>query len=464
MNKIQIVINVILVAAVAALFVTFYSSKTSASPEAVVAEHSEVMPVAYLNVDSLLANYTFAQDASDKLMSKQEDARVKMNTKLRTFQNEVADFQRKLENNAFLSRDRAEKEQQRLAKKEQELQELEAKLTQDIMIENQKLNQQLADSLNNFLQIFNADGRYHMILSNTAKDNVLAVFLMLADFMLRMAKKYSGSIQIAFKPHPVLRNKLNEYWGKERTDEYYKEWDSGENTFFENGEYVDLFLTSDAMIHDSGSFLIEYLYLDKPVMRTDNGQPLQNEFNDFALSCLDHYYQGKTEDEVESEIDEEIEEEIEEEAKDEEAKRVANQKKEADTLRKSILEDDKAFNDLVVDKVSRKKIYDNISKPIYKDPDTGEMLTAIQKYEQENHVDFMKYVGLIYTLTDGFKNLDGLVKGKVNKEVKKGLKNLENTINGSSRNSDGSLKFVTSKRTDDDDSYFGLGGWVPDVK
>ena len=124
-------------------------------------------------------------------------------------------------------------------------------------------------------------------------------FLILADFMLRMAKKYSGSIQIAFKPHPVLRNKLNEYWGKERTDEYYKEWDSGENTFFENGEYVDLFLTSDAMIHDSGSFLIEYLYLDKPVMRTDNGQSLQNEFNDFAFSCLDHYYQGKTEDEVE---------------------------------------------------------------------------------------------------------------------------------------------------------------------
>lgn len=173
MNKLQIVINVVLVAAVAALFVIFYSDKKPASTEVVVAESSEVMPVAYLNVDSLLANYTFAQEASDKLMSKQEDARVKMNTKLRTFQNEVADFQRKLENNAFLSRERAEKEQQRLAKKEQELQELEAKLTQDIMLENQKLNLQLADSLTNFLQLFNADGRYHIILSNTAKDNVL---------------------------------------------------------------------------------------------------------------------------------------------------------------------------------------------------------------------------------------------------------------------------------------------------
>ena len=151
------------------------------------------------------------------------------------------------------------------------------------------------------------------------------------------------------------------------------------------------------------------------------------------------------------------------ESKDAENKRLAEQKKEAENLRKSILEDDKVFGELVVDKASRKKIYDNISKPIYKDPETGEVLTAIQKYEQENHTDFMKYVGLIFTLTDSFKNLDGLVKGKVNKEMKKGLKNLEHTLNNSTRNSDGSLKFVTSRRSDNDDSYIGMGGWVPDI-
>lgn len=173
MNKIQIVINVILVAAVATLFGIVLAGKKPASAEVAVSNPSEVMPVAYLNVDSLLANYTFAQEASEKLMTKQEDARVKMNTKLRTFQNEVADFQRRLENNGFLSRERTEQAQQKLAKKEQELQELEAKLTQDIMLENQKLNVQLADSLTNYLKEFNADGRYHVILSNTAKDNVL---------------------------------------------------------------------------------------------------------------------------------------------------------------------------------------------------------------------------------------------------------------------------------------------------
>jgi outer membrane protein len=106
-------------------------------------------------------------------MKKQEDARLKLNTKARTLQNEMADFQRKLENNAFLSRERAEKEQQRLLTKQQELQELEAKLTEDIMLENQKLNMQLADTLTNFLKEFNADGRFHVILSNSAKDKVL---------------------------------------------------------------------------------------------------------------------------------------------------------------------------------------------------------------------------------------------------------------------------------------------------
>ena len=151
------------------------------------------------------------------------------------------------------------------------------------------------------------------------------------------------------------------------------------------------------------------------------------------------------------------------EAKDAENERIKEQKKEAETLKKSILEDKNVFGDLVVNDIQRKKIFENISKPVYKDPDTGEYLTAIQKYEQDNHTEFMKYVGLIYTLTDGFKNFDGLVKGKVNKEMKKGLKNLENTLNNSTRNHDGSLKFVTSRRSDDDDSYFGKGGWVPDI-
>lgn len=176
MNKIQFIIDSILAAAVVALFVIFFTVKPGkCKHEAVgnVVPEQQTLPVAYLNLDSLLANYTFAQEAQEKLMSKQEDARLKLNTKARTLQNEMADFQRKLDNNAFLSRERAENEANRLQKKQQDLQELEAKLTNDILAENQSLNMQLRDTLNAYLAEYNADGKYQIIFANQQSDNVL---------------------------------------------------------------------------------------------------------------------------------------------------------------------------------------------------------------------------------------------------------------------------------------------------
>ena len=114
-----------------------------------------------------------------------------------------------------------------------------------------------------------------------------------------------------------------------------------------------------------------------------------------------------------------------------------------------------------LDKATRQRIYDNIAKPVYKDPETGEYLTAIQKYESENRVDFLKNLGLIYTLTNGFKNLDGLVKGKVKKEVKKGLRELEATLNNTARTSDGNIKFVSGVN-EDPESFIGKG-WKLDI-
>lgn len=176
MNKTQIVVDAILAVAVIALFTLFFTRKPAeqavASAENVIVAEGN-LPIAYLNLDSVLTQYQFAVEASDKLMTKQEDARLKLNTKARTLQSEAADFQRKLENGAFMSRDRAEQKQQELLKKQNDLQELEAKLTNDIMLENQKLNMQLADTINNFLREFNADGRYQVIFANAGKDNIL---------------------------------------------------------------------------------------------------------------------------------------------------------------------------------------------------------------------------------------------------------------------------------------------------
>lgn len=149
------------------------------------------------------------------------------------------------------------------------------------------------------------------------------------------------------------------------------------------------------------------------------------------------------------------------EAKSEAEQEEKERKEQAEKLKSSILNDKDVFGDLSVDKSTRQKIYDNIAKPVYKDPETGEYFTAIQKYEMENRTDFLKNIGLLFTLTDGFKNLDGLVKGKVKKEVKKGLRELEHTLNNTARTSDGNLKFVSG--VDEDPESFIGKGWNLDV-
>lgn len=149
------------------------------------------------------------------------------------------------------------------------------------------------------------------------------------------------------------------------------------------------------------------------------------------------------------------------EAKSEAEQEEKERKEQAEKLKSSILNDKDVFGDLSIDKPTRQKIYDNIAKPVYKDPETGEYFTAIQKYEMENRTDFLKNIGLLFTLTDGFKNLDGLVKGKVKKEVKKGLRELEHTLNNTARTSDGNLKFVSG--VDEDPESFIGKGWNLDV-
>ena len=130
-------------------------------------------------------------------------------------------------------------------------------------------------------------------------------------------------------------------------------------------------------------------------------------------------------------------------AKDEDAKEREKQKKQDEEFRAAILDGKKAFGELEIDKATRQRVYDSVTKPIYTDPETGERLTALQKYETENKTEFLKNVGLLYVLTDGFKKLDGLVQGKVKKEMKKGLRELEHTISNTSRNRNGNLTFAS---------------------
>lgn len=132
-------------------------------------------------------------------------------------------------------------------------------------------------------------------------------------------------------------------------------------------------------------------------------------------------------------------------------------RKESDDLRRQMLDDKEIFEGVEMDRATRQKAYDSIAKPVFK-TDDGDYLTAVQKYESDNPVEFRKKLGVIFTLTDGFKNLDALVKGRVRKEVKSSLRELEHTL----RNTNvpkGNPRLVGGEG---DDSYSGKG-WSLDI-
>lgn len=145
----------------------------SASVAPAEATGTTTMKIAYVEIDSLLTKYHFATDLNESMIKKEENIRTTLNEKAKSLDSDMREFQRKLENNGFTSRERAEQENARLAQRQRDLQSLQEKLTNEFQAENQKNSLQLRDSINSFLKIYNKDKGYTFILSNTGFDNLL---------------------------------------------------------------------------------------------------------------------------------------------------------------------------------------------------------------------------------------------------------------------------------------------------
>ncbi len=129
------------------------------------------LPIAIINVDTLISNYNLALEQNERLLRRQEDIRLDLNQRLNSLQNEMIDFQKKLENQAFLSRERAEAEQRRLMKKEQDLQLLSQEKEQEFLLEQQQVGIQVQDSIDSAIRAINASGKYHIVISTSALNN-----------------------------------------------------------------------------------------------------------------------------------------------------------------------------------------------------------------------------------------------------------------------------------------------------
>ena len=136
-------------------------------------DSSVTLPIAFVNVDSLLMNYNFAKDLNESLLRKEESTRATLNQRQNQINLAAQEFERKLRNNAFLSQERAQQEQERILQMNQEYQQLAERLTQEFMLEQEKLNIQMEDTIKARMVEFSKGKPYEIIFSNRTTSTVL---------------------------------------------------------------------------------------------------------------------------------------------------------------------------------------------------------------------------------------------------------------------------------------------------
>lgn len=179
MKNVSYIINGVLAVAIIILFILFFTSnkksgaEETTSPLKFVEGDSVLLPLAYVNVDSIYLNYNLAKDANDALMKKYNSSNAEISRRQRQLEAEITDFQKKVQNNAFLSQERAQQEQLRIQQLEADLHTLAQRYQEEYAREQQKMNGQIADSVRLCLKEYNKTANYQIIFSNAGLDNVL---------------------------------------------------------------------------------------------------------------------------------------------------------------------------------------------------------------------------------------------------------------------------------------------------
>ena len=187
--------NILCALAIAAMMVSCNnaSSKMDEQPSSGDASASG-MKIAYVEVDSLMTQYDFAKDYSVTLEKKSNNARNTLTQKGNALQAAVNNFQQKINNNGFQSREQAAGVQAAIERQQRDLQELQARLENELASETAKFNVALRDSLQNFLKAYNKDKQFDLILSK-AGDNIL-----LADKRFDITNDVINGLNKRYKP------------------------------------------------------------------------------------------------------------------------------------------------------------------------------------------------------------------------------------------------------------------------
>ncbi|MFO7827257.1 MAG: OmpH family outer membrane protein [Bacteroidales bacterium] len=178
MKKISLWINIVLIVAVAGIYVLYFTGNGKDQlSDVVTGEQDEKSidrdySIAYVNIDTLISEYQFFVDKRDQLNEKMGESEADLQIKSRNFEREVRDFQEQV-NKGLITRTKAQLLQQELAQKEQQLYATRDNIAQELSEEEQVMLRQGLDRIMKFLEEYNKEYNYKYVLSQTFGSQVL---------------------------------------------------------------------------------------------------------------------------------------------------------------------------------------------------------------------------------------------------------------------------------------------------
>ena len=174
MKNASIITNVVLSVAVIVLFILhFTSGPASEGPsEQGQGEVAVAGDIVFVQIDSLINQYDMFNDLRSEFENKAQTIQNDLNKRSRSFENDVKDFQQKVQK-GLITRSQAESQQQQLAMREQELQNYAQQKQQEMSEEEAVLYRRVFDALSTYLEKLNAEKGYALIISSTGATNTV---------------------------------------------------------------------------------------------------------------------------------------------------------------------------------------------------------------------------------------------------------------------------------------------------
>ncbi len=163
MKNISIILNVVLLLAVAVLYYLHFSERTT-SEDVSGRTAGLISPtgIAYINSDTLLKNYDFFKVAADQLEGKKDGLQAEYENRARGLETEIQSFQRNAQN-MTIAQARAIEED--LVKKQQNLLRYQETLAQSLAQDEAKVNNELYDRVSEYLREYGKSHDFQLVLT-----------------------------------------------------------------------------------------------------------------------------------------------------------------------------------------------------------------------------------------------------------------------------------------------------------